>query len=72
MRQRATAGGERPRWSVVSQSLGVHPDHGVHTLLAQPLQDQKRYGLDAAFLIDFRPTAWECSMIGGSDDQGDA
>ncbi|MFR9793756.1 hypothetical protein ACL07V_34700 [Streptomyces sp. MB22_4] len=57
MRQRATAGGERPRWRVVSQSLGVHPDHGIHALLAQPLQDQKRYVLDAAFLIDLQPTA---------------
>ncbi|MFJ2847708.1 hypothetical protein ACIPD2_39775 [Streptomyces griseofuscus] len=57
MHQRAAAGGERPRWRVVGQSLGVHPDHGVHTLFAQPLQDQKRHALDAAFAIDLRPTA---------------
>jgi hypothetical protein len=40
MLQGTPTGGERPRWRIVSHPVGVHPDQGVHALLAQPFQDE--------------------------------
>ena len=55
--QGAAAGGERPRRTVFAHTFGIDPDHRVHALLTQPLQDEERHVLDTAILIDLRPAA---------------